>query len=67
DVRERGITAVSGDDAGFAAGLRILLHDSGMRARFSERGRDYAAKTHAKERLLADIIELYRAGPDHRR
>ena len=67
DVRERGITAASDDDAGFAAGLRLLLHDAAMRARFAERGRAYAAKTHAKERLLADIIGLYREGPGHRR
>lgn len=67
EIRERGITAASDDDAGFAAGLRILLHDSGMRARYAERGRAYAAKTHAKERLLAHIIDLYREGPDHRR
>jgi glycosyltransferase involved in cell wall biosynthesis len=61
DIRERGITAASDDDAGFAAGLGLFLHDAALRARLAERGRAYVERTHAKERLVADIIRLYRA------
>ncbi|HEY6140929.1 MAG TPA: glycosyltransferase [Thermoanaerobaculia bacterium] len=60
EIRERGITAASDDDAGFAAGLRFLLDDATLRARFAGRGRAWVEKTHTKERLLADIIRLYR-------
>jgi glycosyltransferase involved in cell wall biosynthesis len=66
EIRERGITAASDDDAGFAAGLQLLLRDAALRARFAGRGRAWAAKTHTKERLLADIIALYRESADHR-
>jgi len=67
DIRERGITAASDDDAGFAAGLGLLLHDAALRATFAERGSAYVQRTHSKERLVADIIRLYRENPDHRR
>ena len=67
DIRERGITAASGDDAGFAAGLGLLLHDAALRATFAERGSAYVQRTHSKERLVADIIRIYRENPDHRR
>jgi len=64
EVRERGITALSEDDAGFAAGLRLLLRDAALRSRLAERGRSWAEKTHTKERLLADIIALYQRTHD---
>jgi glycosyltransferase involved in cell wall biosynthesis len=67
DVRERGITAASDDDAGFAAGLGLLLHDAALRARLAERGREYVERTHAKDRLVADIIRVYRESSHHRR
>ena len=67
DIRERGVTAASDDDAGFAAGLGLLLHDAPLRARLGERGRAYVERTHAKERLVADIIEVYRESSHHRR
>lgn len=67
DIRERGITAASDDDAGFAAGLGLLLHDADLRGRLGERGSAYVQRTHAKERLVADIIDLYRESSHHRR
>ena len=67
DIRERGVTAASDDEAGFAAGLGLLLHDAGLRARLAERGRSYVERTHAKERLVADIIRVYRESSHHRR
>ena len=67
DVRERGITAASGDERGFASGVRRFLQDAALRAQLTERSRTYAEKTHSKERLAADIIRVYREGPHHRR
>jgi glycosyltransferase involved in cell wall biosynthesis len=63
EIRERGITAASDDDAGFAAGLQHLLRDAPLRRKLTERGRDYAGKTHSKERLIAAILRLYRELP----
>ena len=61
EIRERGITAASNDDAGFAAGLRRLLDDESLRAALAERGRAFAHATYSKERLIADIIRVYRS------
>ena len=60
EIRERGITAASDDDAGFAAGLTHLLHDVPLRTRLAKKAAEYAGKTHSKERLVADILALYR-------
>jgi len=63
EIRERGITAASDDDAGFAAGLQHLLNDDALRRRLGERGRSYVEKTHSKEHLIAAILRLYRDLP----
>lgn len=60
EIRERGITAASGDDRGFAAGLQRLLEDEELRARLAAAGRAFARTTYSKDRLVADIIALYR-------
>lgn len=60
EIRERGITAASNDERGFAAGLARMLKDDALRARFAERGRAFARATYSKERLVTDIIALYR-------
>jgi len=60
EIRERGITAASDDDAGFSAGLTRLLLDAPLRQRLAGRGRSYVEKTHSKERLVIDILRLYR-------
>jgi glycosyltransferase involved in cell wall biosynthesis len=60
EVRERGITAQSDDEEGLTAGLKHLLGDESLRRRLKERGLEYVAKTHSKERLFADILRLYR-------
>jgi glycosyltransferase involved in cell wall biosynthesis len=60
EIRERGITAASKDEAGFAAGLRRLLADPGLRRAHGEKGRAFAHATYSKERLIADMIRLYR-------
>jgi glycosyltransferase involved in cell wall biosynthesis len=59
DIRERGVTAASDDEAGLAAGLMRLLQDRELQLRLTQRGRAYVEKTHAKERLIADILGLY--------
>lgn len=61
DVRRRGITAASDDDPGFAAGLDRLLGDEALRRRIVNDGKIYVEKHHSKERLIADMIRLYRA------
>lgn len=60
EVRQRGITAPSNDDRAYAAGLSRLLSDHALRQRLGERGREYARAAYSKERLVADIIALYR-------
>jgi len=61
DVRARGITAASDDEAGFAAGLERLLGDDALCRRIVNEGKTYVEKHHSKERLIADMIRLYRA------
>lgn len=60
EIRERGITTRSEDEAGFAAGLTRLLSDEPLRRRLIERGKAYVAEKHAMERLVRDIIGIYR-------
>ena len=60
EIRERGITAASNDEAGFAAGLRRLVNDAALRDELAARGRAFAHATYSKERLIADMIALYR-------
>jgi glycosyltransferase involved in cell wall biosynthesis len=67
ELRERGVTAASGDVSGFASSVGFLLHAPAAVRILTERGRAYAAKTHARERLVADIMRLYLASPHHRR
>lgn len=59
EIRERGVTTASDDDAAFAAGLAFLLDNEPMRREFAARGRDYVKANHSKERLVADILKLY--------
>jgi glycosyltransferase involved in cell wall biosynthesis len=60
EIRERGVTAASDDAAGFAAALTYLLRDEPLRRQFIERGKAYVAQMHTKQRLVADIIGVYR-------
>jgi glycosyltransferase involved in cell wall biosynthesis len=60
EIRERGITAASDDQAGFSAGLARLLRDEPLRRRLANDGRKYVEATHSKERLVIDILRLYR-------
>lgn len=60
DIRRRGITVASDDADGFVAGLAHLLRDEPLRRRIVNDGKTYVAKHHSKERLIADMIRLYR-------
>jgi glycosyltransferase involved in cell wall biosynthesis len=60
DVRERGITAASGDEAGLAAGLERLLRDEELERRFASAGREFVEMNRSRQRLVADIIGLTR-------
>jgi len=60
EIRERGLTAPSDDAAGFSSALAHLLHDEILRRRLVERGKVYVNRTHTKQRLIDDIVSLYR-------
>jgi glycosyltransferase involved in cell wall biosynthesis len=60
EIRERGITATSDDADGFAAGLDHLLHDEVLRHRLVERAKAYVERMHTKQRLVDDIVGIYR-------
>lgn len=60
EIRERGITVASDNTDGFVAGLRVLLHDPALRERLAGAASLYVHKQHSKERLIADIMRLYR-------
>jgi len=56
---ERGVLVRSGDAEGFARGLARLIEDKALRDELSKRGRDFVLLHYRKERLLADMSELY--------
>lgn len=60
EIRERGLTAPSEDAAGLSGALEHLLHDETLRRRLVERGKAYVHRTHTKERLVGDIVSIYR-------
>ncbi len=61
EIRERGITAASEDEAGLAAGLLHLLADASLRESLTARAKTYVETRHTKERLVRDIVAIYRA------
>jgi glycosyltransferase involved in cell wall biosynthesis len=66
-VRQRGITVASDDIDGFVAGLRRLLADEALRHRVIDLGKRHVETIHSKDRLITDMIALYREHPHHRR
>lgn len=59
-VCERGI-AVSSDDAeGFYSGLIYLAENSALQNELGRKGKKFVREKYAKERLIADIENLYR-------
>jgi glycosyltransferase involved in cell wall biosynthesis len=59
-ICERGISVASGDAQGFACGLARLIQDPELRGDLGRTGFEFVTRNYAKERLLADIAELYR-------
>jgi glycosyltransferase involved in cell wall biosynthesis len=59
-VCQRGLAVPSGDAAAFSAGLARLVHDEGLRRDLAQRGRAFVEQNYSKDRLVADIIGLYR-------
>jgi glycosyltransferase involved in cell wall biosynthesis len=55
----RGIVVESGDAEAFASGLRRLIEDAKLRQTLGESGPEFVAGNYGKDRLLADMSELY--------
>lgn len=60
EIRERGLTAASEDEAGLTAALLHLLADASLREGLIARAKAYVETRHTKERLVRDIVAIYR-------
>ncbi len=60
NICERGIGVASGDANALCKGLIYLAADESLRASLGAKGREFVRKNYSKERLTADIINLYR-------
>lgn len=58
-VCERGVSVEPGDVEAFASGLDRLVRDEDLRQEMGQHGRKFVAEHYAKERLIADISDLY--------
>lgn len=58
-VHERGISVAPDDVESFAAGLARIIADAALQRELGERGNEFVCNNYAKERLLADIKDLY--------
>ena len=59
-ICERGLTVASGDAGGLADALHIVATDQGLRNSLSESGRRFVRSNYGKDRLVADVKNLYR-------
>ncbi len=59
-IRQRGLSAPSGQAAALAAALAHLMDHRGQAAELGRSLRDYVMAHHGKERLIQDIDALYR-------
>ncbi|HEY8561250.1 MAG TPA: glycosyltransferase [Pyrinomonadaceae bacterium] len=59
-ICERGISVASGDETALYEGLLHLAKDAPLRETLGARGREFVRNNYSKERLTADIIDLYR-------
>ncbi len=59
-ICERGIAVASGDANALFDGLIHLAKDENLRKTLGESGREFVQNNYSKERLTADIINLYR-------
>jgi len=58
-VCDRGISVPPSDPASFAAGLGFLISDVELRRDMGERAVKFVTENHSKERLVADVKNLY--------
>jgi glycosyltransferase involved in cell wall biosynthesis len=63
EVRERGLTVLSDDDAAFTAALLRLLNDSELHHLLEARGRAHVLREHGHERFTDTVFRLYRELP----
>ena len=59
-VAERGVLVRSGDAEGLSQALHFLIGDESLRLRLGERSRRFVEEKYSKERLLFDVMNLYR-------
>jgi len=57
--RSRGLTTESGDVAAFCRGLSRLISDAELRRTLGQAGENHVLANFSKQRLLADVDELY--------
>ncbi len=58
-ICERGLLTKSEDSESMACGLRQIIEDDSLRADLGARGRDFVLRNYTRERLLADMTQLY--------
>ena len=59
-VRERGVSVVSGEAENFYKGLLYLANNDKIRETYGQRGKHFVETNYGKARLTADIKNLYR-------
>ncbi|MDT4898891.1 MAG: hypothetical protein QOH25_3968 [Acidobacteriota bacterium] len=59
-LRERGVLVRASDAESFCEGLARLIEDQELQRVMGERGRGFVEQKYSKDRLLADMIALYR-------
>jgi glycosyltransferase involved in cell wall biosynthesis len=63
EVRERGLTVASEDDAAFTVALMRLLNDAVLRQSIASSGRSHVLQEHHRKRFTDTIMNLYRERP----
>ena len=59
-LHEHGIGVRRNTANAFAQGLEYLIREGGVRERMGECGRRFVEQTYSKDRLLTDVMDLYR-------
>ncbi|HXF43510.1 MAG TPA: glycosyltransferase [Pyrinomonadaceae bacterium] len=60
-ICERGILVDSGNAKSFARGLIFLAENEKLRKSLSQAGKEFVEKSYSRDRLVADIAELYQS------
>jgi glycosyltransferase involved in cell wall biosynthesis len=61
NICERGVSVASEDAEGFFKGLLYLVQDKDLQVKLGIAGKKFVLKNYDKERLIADIADLYRS------